>query len=83
MDEKRKRLHEALDDACDYGLGEFNIKIKEDGNFFIIDVRWKKNPSDLDVQSAVMPENLPFFGGIETADGDVFVLKRRKAIRIV
>ena len=80
--DKRDRLHKALDDACDYGLGEFNIKIKEDGEFFILDIRYKTNPSDLDISDAVSPENRPFFGGIEITDGDVRFLKRKRSIKI-
>lgn len=82
MEAKREKLHKALDDACDWGLGEFNIKIKEAGEFFILDVRYKVNPSDIDIMNAVSPENRPFFGGIETTDGEVKILKRQRKIKI-
>ena len=82
MEAKRELLHKFLDDACDYGFGEFNIKIKEDEHFFILDVRYHRNPSDIDIGNAVAPENRPEFGGIELTDGDVTVLKRQKKIKI-
>lgn len=80
MEEKRKKLHEALDEACEHGLGEFNIKIKEDGDFFILDYRWKRNPSILEIQEAF--EHLPSFGGLDKVDGEVTILKQLRRIKI-
>lgn len=79
-DTKRKRLLEELDEAIADGLGEFNIKIKEDGAFFIEYYRWEKNPSQLNCQTAL--ENLPTFGGLESSDGDIIILKHLRKIRI-
>lgn len=80
MDEKRARLHQLLDEACDWGLGEFQIKIKEDGEFFVHDIRWKKNPAHLDCQEAL--ENISTFGGIDTIDGEVKILRIIRKIKL-
>lgn len=81
--EQRDRLYRVVGEACDHGYGEINIKILDDGEFFIIDSRWKKNPSILDIQQATEGAEHLQFGGIEVTDGQVMILKRYKKIKII
>jgi len=81
-EEKRARLHQALDEACDHGLGEFNIKIKEDGHFFVDDIRWRRNPLPYEMKNAFEEMLASGFGNVELIDGAMPVFKQSRKIRI-
>lgn len=83
MDEKETKILEAFREMRDHGYGQVTVKFLEDDHQIIAKERWKKNPTQLDIEKAIEDTLTWGFGSVETfAIGSVNILKQIRKIKI-
>lgn len=83
MEPKEIKILEAFRELRDHGLGQMTIKFQEDDKQLIIKEKWKKNPNQLDVETAIEDCLTWGFGSVETFEiGTIGILKKIRKIKI-
>lgn len=83
MDEKETKVLEKFKEMREHGFGQILIKFDEDDKVVIYSEKWKKNPSQLDVETAVNNTLSWGFGSVETFEvGKIAILKQVRKMRI-
>ena len=83
MEEKEQKVLEAFKEMRDHGYGQITIRFQEDDEQLIIKEKWKKNPSQLDVETAIDDCLTWGFGSVETFEiGTIGVLKQIRKVKI-
>lgn len=83
MDEKEQKVVEAFKEMRDHGYGQITIRFNEDDHQLIIKEKWKKNPSQLDVETAIDNCLTWGFGSVEIFEiGTIGVLKQIRKVKI-
>lgn len=83
MEEKETKILEAFREMRDHGYGQITIRFQEDDKQLIIKEKWKKNPSQLDVETAIDDCLTWGFGSVETFEmGTIGVLKQIRKVKI-
>lgn len=83
MEEKERRVLDALREVADQGIGEVNVRIEEDGVWLLSIIPWIRNPRESEIQDTVERRKVGFkFKSIEVADGKDVLLKCIKKIKL-
>lgn len=83
MDEKETKILEAFRELREHGYGQVTIKFQEDDHQLITKEKWKKNPTPLDIQTAIEDTLTWGFGSVETFEiGTIGILKQIRKKKI-